>query len=114
VRRTILAAYLVRGVYSLLDYGFCMHELFVYALCFDARSGLWEAASEEEWDERRLRASPTRSDRTWGSDPLMSLREFTATFVRDSSGINAGPFETMILVSHHGKSAMGKHLQLVE
>ncbi|RVX75359.1 hypothetical protein B0A52_00712 [Exophiala mesophila] len=48
-RRTMIAVVVVSGIVQVLQTGVCSYQPFVEALCFDSRTGVWEAESEEAW-----------------------------------------------------------------
>ncbi|KAM0521785.1 hypothetical protein ACHAPE_002346 [Trichoderma viride] len=50
VRRTLVTAYMLRGVYSLLKNGYCTLSPLVSQLSFTAQSSLWDARTESDWN----------------------------------------------------------------
>ncbi|QYS97836.1 Zn(2)-C6 fungal-type domain-containing protein [Trichoderma simmonsii] len=53
VRRTLVTAYMLRGVYSLLKNGYCTLSPLVSQMSFTAQSSLWDARTESDWNRRR-------------------------------------------------------------
>ncbi|KEF62334.1 uncharacterized protein A1O9_00306 [Exophiala aquamarina CBS 119918] len=49
-RRTVLVLPWISGVIEYFQTGCCSYRPFVESLPFDARTGLWEAATEDEWN----------------------------------------------------------------
>jgi hypothetical protein len=49
IRRTIIMSFMIRGVYSLVKYGYCNIAPSVTALSFTAQRRLWNATTAQEW-----------------------------------------------------------------
>ena len=98
VRRTILASYLVRGVYDVLTLGCSVHTLFVASLPLDTRTWLWEIGQENQWN------ALSGAD---GSDlpVLASFREFTDGWHEGRFALCA-VFEAMLVAACKGKLAI--------
>jgi len=107
IRRTILMVYVVGGTYSAWLRGYCNHELFIEALPFDARIGLWSAGSEGEWTAT-LNCGQDRPGNGNGPCHLVSCHEFTTSFI--TNPFNPGPdtFQKLLLIAHHGRVAVDK------
>jgi hypothetical protein len=95
VRRTILISHLIRGVYSDVRLGYCLHQLSVNALPFDARTCLWEPQTATAWES----LGPGRSA------PMVSFREYTDDYASKLTQ-PCGMFETLLLVARHGREAV--------
>jgi hypothetical protein len=53
IRRTIIMSFMIRGVYSLVKYGFCSLAPVVSTLSFTAQKHLWKSKSAREWHDVR-------------------------------------------------------------
>ena len=95
VRRTILISYLIRGVYSEVRLGYCLHQLMVSALPFDGRTCLWEPKTATAWETLDPGRSPS----------MVSFREYTDDYAKGLTHPRA-VFETLLLVARHGRKAV--------
>ena len=95
VRRTILISYLIRGVYSEYKLGYCVHHLNVEALPFDGHTRLWEPKTATAWESLKPGLASS----------MVSLREYTNDYARGLTHPR-GVFETLLLVSRHGRKAV--------
>lgn len=49
IRRTVFSAYIIKGVYEFLKFGYDKVSGKMYRLCFTAQTALWDAQSEHGW-----------------------------------------------------------------
>ncbi|KAF7589577.1 hypothetical protein BBP40_004156 [Aspergillus hancockii] len=95
VRRTIIVAFMLRSVYSLLKRGYSVRTPFVDSLPFDVRTSLWDADPE-----------------TWEGSTSDALQNMVSLY-QYSSMLESGevhgisPFSTLILAACKGKAATG-------
>ena len=95
IRRSMFAAIFVRGIWYMLQSGYCHFEPFLESLPFDPRAGLWESSSEQEW----LSIVQERV----GNSKLKSWHEFTEGSARTHLKVDEdGQFQRMLFVSFHG------------
>ena len=95
VRRTIIISHLIRGVYSEVKLGYCMHQLNVNALPFDSRTCLWEPKTVTAWESLGPASSPS----------MVSFREYTDDYAKRLTH-PCGLFETLLVVARHGRKAL--------
>lgn len=109
VRRAILMSCLIQGVYHGWVRGYCYHELFIQALPFDVRAGLWVAGSADEWE-----ALLVKDDKQHGFDKattdLVSFHEFAFSFAKVPFDPGADSFQRLLLTAHHGKGPVDRAL----
>lgn len=99
IRRSMLAAIFVRGIWSVMGSGYCHYEPFLESLPFDPRAGLWEAESDENWSTivgQKYRGVHTQ---------LKSWHEFTEA-CEQLSVDEDGQFQRMLYVSFHGSDGI--------
>ncbi|KAF5554093.1 hypothetical protein FPHYL_8523 [Fusarium phyllophilum] len=87
VRRTIMVCNILLAVYSSLRRGYTMHSLYVEALPFDVRMGLWDADSESAWEAAAWKVPGPH---------LVTLSQFTELQRPDLGGSR---FEDLLLLS---------------
>ncbi|KAL6243139.1 hypothetical protein RBB50_009690 [Rhinocladiella similis] len=108
VRRAILMTCLIQGVYHGWLRGYCYHEVFIQALPFDVRPGLWCAGSEDEWNSLMENNNLSRSWNTWSE--LVSFREFADSFAKSPFDPGLDIFQRLLLTAHHGKEPVDRTL----
>ncbi|KIW20373.1 hypothetical protein PV08_00948 [Exophiala spinifera] len=106
VRRAILMTCLIQGVYHGWLRGFCYHEVFIQALPFDVRPGLWNAESEDEWDGLMNNHPRFGSWNRWSE--LVSFREFADSFAKSPFDPGLDNFQRLLLTAHHGKAPVDR------
>ena len=99
VRRTVLISHCVNGAYSMLKHGYCVNNLFIWALPFDTRSKLWEAHDRETW--MQIAAPTPRRD-------LLSFREYTNAWL-DGDFDEIGVLERLLLIVCKGVEAVERY-----
>ncbi|EXJ94781.1 hypothetical protein A1O1_03179 [Capronia coronata CBS 617.96] len=97
-RRTMICIDMIRGVMEILRLGYCYYRPGIEALPFDARTGLWEANSEEEW--RSALASHGGEECS-----LMSWHEFIESGGPAPRKEHDGMLQRLLLVGYFGKVA---------
>ena len=102
VRRTVLISHCVQGAYSMLKHGYCVHNLFIWALPFDSRSKLWEAHDRDTW--MQIAAPTPRRD-------LLSFREYTNAWL-DGDFSEIGVLEKLLLIVCKGVEAVERYYTL--
>ncbi|EXJ77124.1 hypothetical protein A1O3_10282 [Capronia epimyces CBS 606.96] len=109
LRRAVLMTCLVQGIYHGWVRGYCYHELFIQALPFDNRPGLWNADSEEEWEALLADGGNPVTSKSAFPD-LISFHEFASSFAK--APFNPGPdvFQRLLLIAHHGKGPVERAL----
>jgi hypothetical protein len=92
VRRTIIVAFVLRGVYSLKKRNYSVRTPFIDSLPFDMRTVLWDA-SADSWTDAA--GDP--------ADSIVSLHQYSGML---ESGIVHGisPFGGLILAACRGKA----------
>ncbi|KAL4984885.1 hypothetical protein BDW68DRAFT_190138 [Aspergillus falconensis] len=92
VRRTIIAAFVLRGVYSLKKRNYSVRTPFIDSLPFDMRTALWDASGDESKDAV---GDP--------ADSIVSLHQYSGML---ESGLVHGisPFGGLILAACRGKA----------
>ncbi|KAJ9637573.1 hypothetical protein H2204_004722 [Knufia peltigerae] len=108
VRRAILMTCLIQGVYHGWLRGYCYHEVFIQALPFDVRPGLWNAESEDEWEKSLMMVKNVRGWNTWSE--LVSFREFAHSFAESPFDPGQDTFQRLLLTAHHGKEPVDRTL----
>lgn len=100
-RRTLLVLPWISGVMELFQAGYCSYRPFVESLPFDARTGLWEAASEEEWN-----AALEKHHRNGGLESEESSLVSWCEFIEDGGPSPRPQFDGMLqrlfLVAYYG------------
>lgn len=109
-RRTFLALQWTTGVVELCQSGYCSYRPFVESLPFDARTGLWEAETEEEWAaalERHRKAEAdagsTKTDDNLGESSLVSWCEFIESAGPSPRPRFDGMLQRLLLAAYYGK-----------
>jgi hypothetical protein len=97
-RRSLLCVILMDGLLEVADKGYFSYRPLVESLPFDARTGLWEAETEEDW----LAAVAAHGD-THSS--LISWAEFIEHGGMKPRREYDGTLQRMMLVIHFGKPA---------
>jgi hypothetical protein len=97
-RRSLLSVILVDGILELFTKGYCTYRPMVESLPFDARTGLWEANSEQEWLDAVARHGAKSSS-------LISWAEFTEKGDHRPRDQYDGTLQRMLLVIYFGKAA---------
>lgn len=108
-RRTLLALQWISGVVELSQSGYCSYRSFVESLPFDARTGLWEAGTEEAWNTALARhreaeaeaGSMTTTD--IGESSLVSWCEFIESGGPSPRPRFDGMLQRLLLVAYYGK-----------
>jgi hypothetical protein len=109
VRRAILMSCVIRGVYHGSVRGYCFHELFIQALPLDVRTGLWTAASGDEWEEL-LANHDTHYGFGSPVTDLVSFHQFASAFARAPFDPGSDTFQRLLLTAHHGKGPVDRVL----
>ncbi|KAE8345640.1 hypothetical protein BDV24DRAFT_159501 [Aspergillus arachidicola] len=92
VRRTIIVAFMLRSVYSLLKRNYSVRTPFVDSLPFDVRTSLWDV-DHEAWD-----------DATSASlENMISMQQYS-TLLESGAVHGISPFSALILAACKGKS----------
>ena len=99
VRRTVLISHCVQGAYSMMKYGYCVNNLFIWSLPFDSRSKLWEAHDRETW--MQIAAPTPRQD-------LLSFREYTNAWL-DGDFSEVGVLEKLLLMVCKGVEVVERY-----
>lgn len=107
VRRSILMVYLIRGAHSSWVRGYCKHELFTEALPLDARGGLWTAECRSQW-EARLGSSGEGAGAGRANNQLSSFHDFNSAFAKTPFDPGPDSYLRLLLIAHHGKTAMDR------
>ncbi|KIW68848.1 hypothetical protein PV04_04768 [Phialophora macrospora] len=97
-RRSLLCVIFIDGMLEVADKGYCSYRPLVESLPFDARTGLWEAETEEEWLAAVAAHGNTHSS-------LVSWAEFIESGSMKPRSEYDGAFQRMLLVIHFGKPA---------
>jgi hypothetical protein len=100
VRRSILIACLIQGVYSRIKRGYSKHTLFVEALPFDVHTTKWDAQSTTAWEA--VAGEPQSS--------MVSYREYVERF-SEGRVKSLKDFEVLLLIACHGKNNFERALQ---
>jgi hypothetical protein len=98
-RRSLLCVILVDGMLELAEKGYCSYRPMVESLPFDARTGLWEAETEEQW---RVAVSSHGGIQS----SLMSWSEFIEGGDLAPRKEYDGMLQRMLLVIHFGKAGI--------
>jgi hypothetical protein len=91
VRRTLITAFMLRGIYSLLKNGYCTLSHLVSQLSFTAKSSLWDARTESDWNRRRQSGQPY----------FVSCMDFDDIWL-SGSGADLDDLGMMMLVTYRG------------
>ncbi|KIX96711.1 uncharacterized protein Z520_07430 [Fonsecaea multimorphosa CBS 102226] len=110
VRRAVLMSCLIQGVYHGWARGYCYHELFIQALPFDIRPGMWTAGSEGEWEALLDLCTETHGSGNHGATNLAAFHEFASSFARAPFDPGADTFQRLLLMAHHGKAPVDRVL----
>ncbi|KIW78965.1 hypothetical protein Z517_08805 [Fonsecaea pedrosoi CBS 271.37] len=110
LRRAILMSCLIQGVYNGWTRGYCYHELFIQALPFNVRPGMWTAGSEGEWEALLEIGNDKVGSGNHGATDLVSFREFASSFARAPFDPGADNFQRLLLMAHHGKAPVDRVL----
>jgi len=103
-RRSIIAGVIMTGTLEILQKGYCHLQPLSEALPFDARTGLWEAETEEEWQAMAaVHGGPESS--------LMSWREFIESGGPAPRGHLDGMLQRLLLVGYFSKAAADCQLE---
>jgi hypothetical protein len=97
-RRSLLCVILVDGLLEVVEKGYCSYRPLVEALPFDARTGLWEADTEEQWLAALASHGGVQSS-------LMSWSEFIESGNLAPRKEHDGMLQRLLLVIHFGKAA---------
>ncbi|OAP65497.1 hypothetical protein AYL99_01469 [Fonsecaea erecta] len=97
-RRTLLYIILIDGMVEVTQKGFCHYRPMVESLPFDARTGLWEANTEEEWQ-----AAVAADDGV--ESKLISWAEFIAIGGPEPRQSYDGMLQRMLLMIQFGRAA---------
>ncbi|KAE8156389.1 hypothetical protein BDV40DRAFT_293561 [Aspergillus tamarii] len=92
VRRTIIVAFMLRSVYSLLKRNYSVRTPFVDSLPFDVRTPLWDA-DHEAWNN----ATPASLEN------MVSLQQYS-TLLESGAVHGISPFSALILAACKGKA----------
>lgn len=96
-RRTLLAFQWISGVVELYQTGYCSYRPFVESLPFDARTGLWEAETEEDWNAALERHEDS------GESSLVSWCEFIENGGPSPRPQFDGMLQRLFLAAYYGK-----------
>lgn len=96
-RRTLLALQWISGVVELYQSGYCSYRPFVESLPFDARTGLWEAETEEDWSAALERHEDS------GESSLVSWCEFIENGGPSPRPQFDGMLQRLFLAAYYGK-----------
>ncbi|OQV08655.1 Fungal Zn2-Cys6 binuclear cluster domain-containing protein isoform 2 [Cladophialophora immunda] len=110
VRRAILMSCLIQGVYHGRARGYCYHELFIQALPFDVRPGMWAARSEREWEALLDGSNNKHGFGSHDATDLVAFHEFASSFARAPFDPGADTFQRLLLMAHHGKAPVDRVL----
>ncbi|KAK5057607.1 hypothetical protein LTR84_011607 [Exophiala bonariae] len=108
-RRTFLALQWITGMVELCQSGYCSYQPFVESLPFDARTGLWEAETEAEWNSaleahRRIELDPNSSTANKPAESsLVSWCEFIESAGPSPRPRFDGMLQRLLLVAYYGK-----------
>ncbi|KAK9321578.1 transcription factor gsfR2 [Lipomyces orientalis] len=102
VRRTVIISHVLQGTYSLARRKYSIRTPFVDALPFDVRTSLWEAQSEEAWEEAAFNAQL----------PLVSLHEYT-DILEIRPVLEGSLFEGLILAACKGKETSSSNSPII-
>ncbi|KAB8071869.1 hypothetical protein BDV29DRAFT_11534 [Aspergillus leporis] len=95
VRRTIIIAFMLRNVYSLLKRHYSVHTPFVDSLPFDVRTSLWDA------DPGAWKGSTSDALQN-----MVSMHQYSSML--ESGEVHGiSPFSALILAACKGKAASG-------
>ena len=97
-RRSLLCVILIDGILEVVQKGFCHYRHMVESLPFDARTGLWEARSEEEWKIAVASHGGAESD-------LISWSEYIESGGPEPRKEYDGMIQRLLLVIQFGKGA---------
>ncbi|OQV01043.1 hypothetical protein CLAIMM_06460 [Cladophialophora immunda] len=97
-RRTLLYVILVDGMVEVAQKGYCHYRPMVESLPFDARTGLWEADTEEEWQAAVAAHGGVESE-------LISWAEFIGIGGPEPRGDYDGMLQRMLLMIQFGRAA---------
>ncbi|GAB1207671.1 hypothetical protein APSETT445_006396 [Aspergillus pseudonomiae] len=92
VRRTIIVAFMLRSVYSLLKRNYSVRTPFVDSLPFDVRTTLWDT-DHAAWDD----ATPVSLEH------MVSLQQYS-TMLESGAVHGISPFSALILAACKGKA----------
>jgi hypothetical protein len=98
IRRTLLSLLIVAAVLEQIQHGYLFYRPMVESLPFDARTGLWEANTEEEWKAAVANHGGSECS-------LMSWREFIESGGPEPRSQRDGMLQRLLLVGHFGKVA---------
>lgn len=91
----MFAAIMLRGLWFAAVNGFCYYEPFIESMPFDPRAGLWEVATQKDWQEQVARYG--------GQDTqLKSWHEFIAAEQPELDLDEDGAFQRLLFVGFHG------------
>ncbi|EXJ88849.1 hypothetical protein A1O3_01913 [Capronia epimyces CBS 606.96] len=97
-RRTVICATMIRGCMEIVRLGYCYYRPGVESLPFDARTGLWEANTEEEWQAAVARHGGAECS-------LMSWHEFIESGGSEPRKQHDGMLQRLLLAGHFGRAA---------
>lgn len=97
-RRTMIALAVVSGIAQVLQTGVCSYQPFVEALCFDARTGLWEAETEAAWHQ-----AANHHGTGFGETSLVSWSEFIECGGAAPRQQHDGMLQRFLLACYFGK-----------
>jgi len=101
-RRTLLVLPWISGVIELFQTGYCSYRPFVESLPFDARTGLWEAASEEEWNAAIEQHRGFHTGELGEESRLVSWCEFIEDGGPSPRPQSDGMLQRLFLVAYYG------------
>jgi hypothetical protein len=105
-RRTIFAIVELQGCLEYVRYGYVNYRPFVESLPFDARTGVWEANTQEEWKIAIRRHGGQETS-------LMSWYEFIESGGPTARKEHDGMLQRLLLSAHFGKETGLSTTQLV-
>lgn len=95
IRRSMFAGIFIRGLWMAAVHGHCQYEPFFESIPFDPRSGLWEAITEREWEERKNRHGNEHTR-------LKSYHEFITDTGGKSKPEEDGSFQRLLFACYYG------------
>ncbi|KAJ9603909.1 hypothetical protein H2200_011431 [Cladophialophora chaetospira] len=97
-RRSLLCVILIDGILEVVEKGYCSYRPMVESMPFDARTGLWEADTEQDW-------LTALSQHGGEESSLISWAEFIEAGDIEPRPKYDGMLQRMLLAIHYGKAA---------
>lgn len=99
IRRSMFSAIMIRGLWYAAAHGYVYYEPFFESIPFDPRAGVWEAETEEDWNQR-IR------ERGGGHTKLKSYHEFIETSGLKLKLEEDGAFQRMLFICYNGSGGI--------